>query len=482
MPSIYEILHEVANSVIGQFNIAPVLPVQIGDPRTYHHNSGNIHDIINNERIMSARLLQSQLNDVFSTSHTIGNVISTFPETQIINQNHTRTDMVHGIGAYRNVTPTWTGNGVDFFNVLTTVINLFQAIPPNIGGQLIQLPQNVNEVHSIKEMLSLFCVELGRSPSSLITTAMFYEVCLWNPGMLQYAADFYPMAKEGAVSNFREIYNGQAFAFPFATSYLYDNTAGHNILDARRLLCLEETLAIDWYNTLSQNPLPEPSVSFTINYNGTQVNPQQEAEFRAELYALGMRIYGLPLAGSEAVEDTNIGWINSFFSKYTLDALYHILTLRINNLGLNAIKILQGIYLDQDHNNLSDVSTIVATNYGVKTFLVPLNLHNKHATGLIFEKNEHNIIQVKYLDSLNKPISLEIKQLLTNNLSLKINLEEIIVEQQKYSNCGPEIIENFVLYLTGNRITQEEAIVFHSQLLEDELLFDNTQILGNCFD
>ena len=44
------------------------------------------------------------------------------------------------------------------------------------------------------------------------------------------------------------------------------------------------------------------------------------------------------------------------------------------------------------------------------------------------------------------------------------------VEQQKYANCGSEVIENFILYLTGKRVSQEKAIELHSKLVENALL------------
>ncbi len=48
------------------------------------------------------------------------------------------------------------------------------------------------------------------------------------------------------------------------------------------------------------------------------------------------------------------------------------------------------------------------------------------------------------------------------------------------NNCGPEMVENFVLYLTGSRITQHEAVPYHSQLLERDLLSNDlcTVLLG----
>ncbi|MDX1917343.1 MAG: hypothetical protein SFT68_05110 [Rickettsiaceae bacterium] len=45
---------------------------------------------------------------------------------------------------------------------------------------------------------------------------------------------------------------------------------------------------------------------------------------------------------------------------------------------------------------------------------------------------------------------------------------------QRYSNCAPEVIENFMLYLTGERLSQEDAIINNSRLVEEELLFNKT--------
>ncbi|WPY00086.1 hypothetical protein Megpolyxen_02004 (plasmid) [Candidatus Megaera polyxenophila] len=169
-------------------------------------------------------------------------------------------------------------------------------------------------------------------------------------------------------------------------------------------------------------------------------------------------------------EEKNIDWIYPYFGKYTLNALDHILHLRINDLELKGIKILQGIFIDQNHNNISNIFTQIL-NSTTKTTLVPLNLYNKHAVGLIFEKDKDNILQVKYLDSLNNSIPQELKKQLTiSNLAHKVNFQEITVEQQKYANCGSEVIEDFVLYLTGKRISQEKAIELHSKLVENSLL------------
>lgn len=49
------------------------------------------------------------------------------------------------------------------------------------------------------------------------------------------------------------------------------------------------------------------------------------------------------------------------------------------------------------------------------------------------------------------------------------------MERQKYNNCGPEVIDNFIKYLGP----QGETVYCHSQLLEQSLLnFDVRGLLG----
>jgi hypothetical protein len=177
------------------------------------------------------------------------------------------------------------------------------------------------------------------------------------------------------------------------------------------------------------------------------------------------------LAGLDVFsKETDIGWIKGYFVKYTLEALSHVLSLRINDLQQKDTEVFKGIFIHQDdNNNIYNLLSQILTSSKNK-FLVPLNLFNKHATGLIFEKNKDGVIQVKYLDSLNKNIPQELKQLIANALGSKLDFQEIPVEQQKYANCGVEVIENFILYLTGKRVSQEQAIELHSKLVENALL------------
>jgi hypothetical protein len=216
-----------------------------------------------------------------------------------------------------------------------------------------------------------------------------------------------------------------------------------------------------------------------IKKNNHGQDPQTEGT--GEL--AGFSLYG---------KEKEIGWINRYFGKYTLGALSYILSLRINDLHIinKNIRVLSGIFINQVENNVSDLIARISES-NEETVFVPLNLYNKHATGLIFEKiseDSNQIIEVKYFDPLNKPIPEELKELIAISLSQEIvNFKQIIVDEQNYANCGPEVIENFVLYLTGQRLSQEKAIELHSKLVENELigkanhgthlLFEETKVL-----
>ena len=142
------------------------------------------------------------------------------------------------------------------------------------------------------------------------------------------------------------------------------------------------------------------------------------------------------LKGLDKKEDSDIDWINSYFGKYTIDGLDNILDLRIKDLKLNDVKTLQGIFIDQEHNNINELLPDII-NAKAQTILVPLNLFNKHAAGLIFEKTNGGLIKVKYLDPDNKSLPAQLVQIFSK---YNLHIEQLKVEQQKYANCGVEVI------------------------------------------
>lgn len=174
------------------------------------------------------------------------------------------------------------------------------------------------------------------------------------------------------------------------------------------------------------------------------------------------------LAGFDVYEK-DIGWINAYFGKYTLEALSYILSLRINDLQIRNknIKVLSGIFINQVENNVSDLITKISES-NEETFLVPLSLYDKHAVGIMFVAQEDGSgYKAFYLDPENTDIPEGLAYVFREH---GYEIEQLSTEGQRYSNCGPEVIENFMLYLTGERLSQEDAIVNNSRLVEQELL------------
>ncbi|MGN7619483.1 MAG: hypothetical protein ACTJLN_01470 [Rickettsia amblyommatis] len=175
-----------------------------------------------------------------------------------------------------------------------------------------------------------------------------------------------------------------------------------------------------------------------------------------------------PPSGLQGIDpmSSNIGWICSYFGEYTIKAIEEILKLRINNVSLEDVNIVRGYILQENCNNLQRmISDLIQTKS--KITLAPLNLYNKHAVGVICIKDQGNNLQLYYLDSSNEHIPETLKQMFIDN---SLQIIQLPTKQQSYANCGPELIENFILYLTGDRASEDKAIELHSKLVENELL------------
>jgi uncharacterized protein with HEPN domain len=200
----------------------------------------------------------------------------------------------------------------------------------------------------------------------------------------------------------------------------------------------------------------------------------------------------LTLKGSSSSDDIDIGDINKYWGKYTLSAMSKILNLRIDELELKReVLILEGRLIDENNNNILSLIERVVLDDSNKTILVPLNLFNKHAVGLVFERSAGDVIKITYMDPSNEEIPQELKGLIYSalkqiDIEIEVVVQELSVESQKYANCGPEVIENFIYYLTGGRVSQEEAIELHSELMEQKLKYSQGDVvsifLNHTFD
>ncbi len=168
---------------------------------------------------------------------------------------------------------------------------------------------------------------------------------------------------------------------------------------------------------------------------------------------------------------------SKWFNEYYSEGIDKILLLRKDTLVLEIkekIKILSAKY--QQSSFCTDIDLLVQDIYALRVedgdvILVPYNIENKHWVGLVFEKYEGGF-RVIYLDPENKNVNLKLLSDLEReleSLGQKLEFYQRQVETQKYSNCGVEVVENFMLYLTGKRIDQESAVAIHSILLEDVL-------------
>ena len=385
MPSIHNIIHQVASDVVGRH----LSSERLGAGHNNNHISGydvqDVRGIIRVEYLRSHSLLMSPANNAFAYSYNISGV-NTFPGIQIINANNVRVDQVHGLGdithqagggsSYDCLITRWQGG--NRAGIYTAVVNALNINYTSDVDLAILAP---NDGRYVQEMLSLFCVELGRSPSSLVTTAMFYELYSQGYDALNITTPipstqdvpdvFYPMARKEAVPQFRKIYDVTFSGFAFNIRYVYDQ--GHpqsGAIDAKRMLLAEARCAAVWYNLFGKNNISSDDLQFDQSLLDAQVralpsnfagirtqDDQQEEDFRKAISDLGTRIYGLPLEGL-GEDDVNIGWIHAHFGKYTMDALVQILSLRMNSSQLHSIQILPGIFVDPVMNNMARLNLV----------------------------------------------------------------------------------------------------------------------------
>lgn len=168
----------------------------------------------------------------------------------------------------------------------------------------------------------------------------------------------------------------------------------------------------------------------------------------------------------------------SYWHTYTKLGMDDILKLRLKAEDLENMNTFSPNYVYDGSAAALRFAKDVAEKAGEK-MLVTLNFYYKHWIGLVIEKIS-NQINVNYMDPEQQPMPALLKAMLGEALAnahpeQQINMTEIGLELQKYNNCGPEVIENFMQYLTGHRVSQEDAVPVHSLLYEDSIT-----LAGNC--
>jgi hypothetical protein len=173
------------------------------------------------------------------------------------------------------------------------------------------------------------------------------------------------------------------------------------------------------------------------------------------------------LNGLYNFQSININCINSYFTQYTLGGIQKILKLRLAEQNLTRrITTLSRYTYNKDYTNIHSMF-FKLNRINAKIILVSLALYNKHAVGIILVKQRDSSIKAFYIDPENEIIPKKLENIF---VAFGIIVKQVSVEEQRYTNCGPEVIENFIYYLTGTRATQEGAVYVHSLLLENTLL------------
>ena len=163
---------------------------------------------------------------------------------------------------------------------------------------------------------------------------------------------------------------------------------------------------------------------------------------------------------------------------YEEEGLEDILSLRLAELSLKD-RILKEQYLYNNKNTIPEVMKASEKLVSNQKLLIPLDLYNEHWVGLVVEKEGQGITRIAYIDPENQPIPTVFEAKLRQHFAELAPGQQVIIRQrkvetQKYGNCGPEVVENFVEYLTGQRVSQEAAVLLHSRLMEDHLLNRST--------
>jgi hypothetical protein len=84
-----------------------------------------------------------------------------------------------------------------------------------------------------------------------------------------------------------------------------------------------------------------------------------------------------------------------------------------------------------------------------------------------------NRVEMTYMDSEQRAMLSQLREELEHGFAMNRYQSKFLIAKllpQSYNNCGFEVIENFVYYLTGTRATQGEAMYVHSLLVENSLL------------
>ena len=172
--------------------------------------------------------------------------------------------------------------------------------------------------------------------------------------------------------------------------------------------------------------------------------------------------------------------IANFWLSYEREGLEHILKLRLEEVGITkdcAVGILPILSLGKCGNEAIGeiisryVKLLIESTAKHNVLCVEVNLGCGmfHWVGIVLKKREDGRMNVIYLDSNNDDVPAGVKSLIDGictSLRIEKRFTQLHVLQQKYANCGPELVENITWCLGFARYKQKTAILAHSLLYE----------------
>lgn len=224
----------------------------------------------------------------------------------------------------------------------------------------------------------------------------------------------------------------------------------------------------------SENAPPSDSASLLPEQN-------EEIPIRNQYELLGKGDEGDE--GEALFDHTESSPWHQYWYKYTKTAMNELLKLRFDSTKIDkALQIINPNYkFDGTTQSAKLIAQQIAAEISEGTSLVILNLYGKHWVGLAVDKAADKI-KVTYMDSEQTAIPELLKEqlmlsLAASNPESAVTIIDADLEVQKYNNCGPEVIENFVSHVTGHRASQDDAIELHSELFENAVTLSGTT---NC--
>ena len=253
--------------------------------------------------------------------------------------------------------------------------------------------------------------------------------------------------------------------YPFTTIYSWNGDSYSNSLRFEKYLIIDSTESLEFLIPVAMEILIQKQIEIQAIQNQVIEEANDESE---------------DIVHKGALLNRDIHLLIDPWMSYKSQAIDSILKLRLTSVLLEKssdIVLIPSVTIKKlikGNVNIFDKAVIDQANTILVPISIPQNAFVSHWVGVVITKRENTLI-LTYLDSENQTISPILKNALKIKLlilfpSLKISFNQVQLEMQKYDNCGPEVIENFVYYLTGIRATQETAIYLHSVLYENLLL------------